>query len=662
DSDLDGIGDLCDTDNPYPQVDLSPIIFVEQPQNGTIIGKIEATDPEGETVSFALIDQNLLGILSIDSTTGALKAENGSALTLEAYGGRVIGVRISDGVNAFNVYITLEIRTAPEPPQISVVTFEVGEDAPVGTLVGLLQIIDPMGGDFSVEFDGKGYFELVGNQIMTISELDYEEIPTAEGPDGLAGAYEVTVLVNAEGLSAFEYLYLPISDIPNTTYTGRFFISVFDIINESLTAKVDHSRYFNPFNKTGVGKWKIKKRITGGADAHLFVIRETNPEQRINEDESEGFLDFINPPDFENPQDHNLDNVYEVEIEYYNTEDGSIEVPIPVTQFQIQVPETVSRAIELQSIATEPTQDSDGDGIVDIYDNAPLVANADQTDLDGDGVGDVSDDFDHDGVFNPYDNCAETPLGELVDINGCEIFYLPPNNFNLSKTEKCIDSNSISVGVIVTDEVYDVHVTGAGVDLRDSFTGSSWTLDNLSAGTYNVCFTVAGISSSEFERCFEVTITEPDPLSVYATMSSDLNMVQLNLAGGQVYNVTHNGKTTQTKDANYSVTLKKGYNSIKVDTGIECQGVFEHEYFVSNEVRIAPNPFVDQLMIYVAGDDRTVNVEVFTSQGALIHSEKHDLDLFNRSISLTTSGYQQGSYIIKVTGETTNRTITAIKQ
>ncbi len=84
----------------------------------------------------------------------------------------------------FNVFIELQILAAPAPPQIGVVTFEVGEDAPVGTLVGLLQIIDPMGGEFSVEFDGKGYFELVGNQIMTISNLDYEEIPTAEGPNG----------------------------------------------------------------------------------------------------------------------------------------------------------------------------------------------------------------------------------------------------------------------------------------------------------------------------------------------------------------------------------------------------------------------------------------------------------------------------------------------
>ena len=48
---------------------------------------------------------------------------------------------------------------------------------------------------------------------------------------------------------------------------------------------------------------------------------------------------FINPPDFNNPQDHNQDNIYEVEVTFINLEDGAIEVPVPVTQFQLQVPE-----------------------------------------------------------------------------------------------------------------------------------------------------------------------------------------------------------------------------------------------------------------------------------------------------------------------------------
>ena len=35
--------------------------------------------------------------------------------------------------------------------------------------------------------------------------------------------------------------------------------------------------------------------------------------------------------------------------------------------------------------------DDDGDGITDVTDNCPLIANADQADLDGDGVGTACD-------------------------------------------------------------------------------------------------------------------------------------------------------------------------------------------------------------------------------------------------------------------------------
>ena len=44
------------------------------------------------------------------------------------------------------------------------------------------------------------------------------------------------------------------------------------------------------------------------------------------------------------------------------------------------------------------SNDADGDGIADDQDNCPTVANADQADQDGDGIGDVCDpDRDGDG-------------------------------------------------------------------------------------------------------------------------------------------------------------------------------------------------------------------------------------------------------------------------
>ena len=535
------------------------------------------------------------------------------------------------------------------------------EDAEIGITTGKVTITSTTGEEItSTEFDSGGFFILDNNlDIKLASELDYEEITSHP--------FTLTVKTANGGQTIVEG-EIPVVDVPNNEYAAPFFVSIFELGEGTLPLSGEEfERYYNPFNRS-VGKWKIRKSISGGSDAHLFAVKSEPPKTRKTDEENEGYLSFINPPDFNDPQDHNKDNIYEVEVTFINLEDGAIEVPVPVTQFQLQVPEGTTSALELQSRPALPDDDFDSDGVPDIIDNSPVVFNPNQADEDGDGVGDVSDDADHDGVWNPQDKCPDTPLGVRVDTFGCEIFYLPSNNFNVYKKEKCVDNHSIGISFEDTSYSYTINISGA-IDYSEVTDKKEWIISNLSSGQYSICIGADGISSDEFERCFEVQLIDPLPLSVYsnesnftASVDGSSDSVQLEMAGGSVYNIELNGLTTQTSRSSYSLTLRKGLNTVSVSTDQECQGVFEKEYFNSESIAYTPNPFGDELSIYVGGQDENVLVEMFTTSGKLIRSDYYLLNAANRNISVNTSGFKMGGYLFKVNGNTVKNSFIAIKK
>jgi hypothetical protein len=69
-----------------------------------------------------------------------------------------------------------------------------------------------------------------------------------------------------------------------------------------------------------------------------------------------------------------------------------------------------------------PPVDTDQDGVVDSEDNCPTVANPDQADADGNGVGDACEpavlDTDQDGVVDSEDNCPTVANPDQADADG----------------------------------------------------------------------------------------------------------------------------------------------------------------------------------------------------------------------------------------------------
>ncbi len=63
--------------------------------------------------------------------------------------------------------------------------------------------------------------------------------------------------------------------------------------------------------------------------------------------------------------------------------------------------------------------DSDKDGVLDVEDNCPALANEEQSDLDGDGAGDACDpDDDGDGIADDQDNCPLISNNSQADLDG----------------------------------------------------------------------------------------------------------------------------------------------------------------------------------------------------------------------------------------------------
>jgi hypothetical protein len=149
---------------------------------------------------------------------------------------------------------------------------------------------------------------------------------------------------------------------------------------------------------------------------------------------------------------------------------------IPDTEDDFPLDNRYSKDTDKDGTPNLTDPDDDGDGYEDAEDTFPLDK-TEHIDTDLDGIGNNSDlDIDGDDVLNIFDTCPDTPLGELVDLEGCLIYYLPSSNFNVSKTEKCAGENQISIGVVDTSVTYNVVVSGA-VNQTDSFSTSNWTLD-----------------------------------------------------------------------------------------------------------------------------------------------------------------------------------------
>ena len=181
----------------------------------------------------------------------------------------------------------------------------------------------------------------------------------------------------------------------------------------------------------------------------------------------------------------------------------------------------------------------------------------------------------------------------------------------------------------------------------------------MQAGSYTVCLTTEGLSN--FKQCFNVSITEPQELTVTATVDDDDEYVNLAFGGSNRYYIKLNNELISTDQSEYRLRLKKGLNFIKVTGDKDCQGSFEKTVFNSEDILLSPNPTNSISTLYIGGDDNDISLSMFDNAGRLLWVQDRKVNN-SRSMDIVVSNLKAGTYYLKVESKTVRKTAKLIKK
>lgn len=270
-------------------------------------------------------------------------------------------------------------------------------------------------------------------------------------------------------------------------------------------------------------------------------------------------------------------------------------------------------------------------------------------------------DDDNDGVSNANDNCPNTPEGDVVGFDGCTVFSLASDNFTIkSISESCKESNNGSIEITaVENHPYVATVSGNGINQSSPFTQDT-SFANLQAGNYSVCITIPTISG--FQVCYELTITEPEDLSVFARVSNEDYKVNIELNGSDVYRIDLNGTIYMTHENSISLKLKAGENNLKIKTNNNCQGIYQEKIFMENKIFAYPNPIEDDILFVNVPVEKNepVYIQVYSMIGKLVIDRQFQSE--ENTFSIDMSSLASGTYVLKVISNTSMYNTKIIRQ
>ena len=294
----------------FTNVTDNQVVSVAENQTGAL--DADASDADGDTLTYSISGGADASLFSIDSSTGVVTFnaapdfENpGDADNDNDY---QITLQVSDGTDTATRNVTVRVTDVNEggggnnAPNFT----NIVQGSTIFTVENTTDVVDADGQDP----DGDTLtFSIVGGVdagLFTIDattgQLSFVNAPDFENPQdsGADNDHQVTIRVSDGTLFADRNITVRVTDAAENgaTNTAPFFTNVSQ--NEFIWF-IENNVFVGDANASDAEGNNLTFSIVGGADASFFSINAQT-----------GVVNFINAPDFESALDSNNDNIYEL--------------------------------------------------------------------------------------------------------------------------------------------------------------------------------------------------------------------------------------------------------------------------------------------------------------------------------------------------------------
>lgn len=248
----------------------------------------------------------------------------------------------------------------------------------------------------------------------------------------------------------------------------------------------------------------------------------------------------------------------------------------------------------------------------------------------------ASIDSDGDGVLDAYDNCPNTSSGVLVNEYGCPLVKGNSTFVIQTQSETCPDNND---GKITINTDLDVTCIASlnGVDKEFE---TSIILDDLTPGTYDLCVFPKGQLNKE---CYSFFISATEKLSFASKKIQNKTEINI-LQGTPPFTISLNREViAETDDFLFHVNGTIG-DLIEIHSKKECEGTIASN--ITGSLVIFPNPTKGPTKINLMGSTgELVELSLIDFSGKLIKNTIRTA--IEQAIDIDYSDVSRGMYLLK---------------